>query len=107
MGRDPSVHVWSMALEGADATAPLIELGKGFFYRAVCALEFSSDKRLLVAVNCDDYHSVGVFELTSGQLLATQPGQHGPHIVKHINMIITVKITIHFLRLEKYRLFQI
>ena len=41
MGKEPTVHVWSTDI--VDCSEPLLSLGKGFFYRGVCALEFSTD----------------------------------------------------------------
>lgn len=68
-------HIWNTDI--SDPFTPLQTLGKGFFFRAVCALEFSWDGQLLVAVGSDDYHTLGVFEIASGALLCQEGAQHG------------------------------
>lgn len=45
MGKEPTVHVWSTDI--VDCSEPLLSLGKGFFYRGVCALEFSTDSQCM------------------------------------------------------------
>ena len=45
MGKAPTVHVWSTDI--VDCSEPLLSLGKGFFHRAACALEFSTDSQCM------------------------------------------------------------
>lgn len=45
--------------------------------RGVCAVEFSWDARLIVAVSCDDNHMMGIFEVASGQKMSEVAAQHG------------------------------
>ena len=40
-------------------------------------MEFSFDSQYLVAVGCDDYHMVGVFNLLNGEKLCDATGQKG------------------------------
>ena len=43
----------------------------------MCAVEFSFDSQYLVAVGCDDYHMVGVFNLLNGEKVCEATGQKG------------------------------
>lgn len=75
-GKEPTVHVWDTEI--SDPTAPpLFILGKGFFYLAVCAVEFSFDCRFLFAMSCDEHHMVGVFNLFNGEKVCHTTGQKG------------------------------
>jgi WD40 repeat protein len=74
IGRAPEVLVWSTEQPEA---APTHRLGKGFFSRGVCAVEFTFDAQYLAAVSCDDKHTIGVWHLGSGQLLVEAPGANG------------------------------
>ena len=45
-----------------------------FYERSVCAAAFSPDGQLLIAVGCDDQHTIGVWKWAKGQLLCKSPG---------------------------------
>jgi hypothetical protein len=45
--------------------------------RAVCAIEFSHDSRLLCAIGCDDKHSMGIWQISTGLLLAETTSANG------------------------------
>lgn len=55
----------------------MITIGEGFFERAVCAVEFSFDASLLVAVGSDDHHKIGVWLVSTGLLLVESVSQNG------------------------------
>ena len=69
----------SVAADQAGRSIPglVARLGKGFFSRGVCALQFTFDSQYLVAVSCDDRHSMGVFELPAGRLVCSAQGGAG------------------------------
>ena len=97
-GRAPSVHVWDTAV--VDPLTPLLILGKGFFFRAVCAVAFSHDDQFVVAVGCDDYHMVAVFDLAKGgELICQATGQKGlPPLIKWLRYCPGVHCTEHISR---------
>eukprot|EP01036_Dinobryon_divergens_P026243 gene26244-34865_t len=74
-GKTPCVHIWDTNI--TDPTKALLILGVGFFYRGVCAVEFSYDNQFLVGVSCDDYHMVGIFNLINGDRVCEAHGQKG------------------------------
>jgi hypothetical protein len=67
VGKRPVVRVWDTERpeDGALAT-----IGEGFFERGVNCCAFSGDGVVLVAVSEDDHHSLGVWDVRSGRLLA-------------------------------------
>jgi hypothetical protein len=63
-------------------------VGEGFFERGINALAFSYDNRYLIGIGCDDYSTLGIFDITtqsssttssssSPQKLIEIPTQHG------------------------------
>jgi WD40 repeat protein len=52
-------------------------IGKGFFQRGVCAACFSFDASFLCAIGCDDAHSMGIWDISSGALIASAPCHNG------------------------------
>lgn len=75
MGKSPVVNVWSTNIHGSKDI--LISIGRGFFARGVCALEFSWDNRYLIGIGCDDNHIMGIFELATGNKVLEMSCQHG------------------------------
>jgi WD40 repeat protein len=47
------------------------------FQRGVCALEFSYDNKYLIAIGCDDNHTMGIFDLTNGVKVYSVASSHG------------------------------
>jgi hypothetical protein len=74
MGRAPEVFVWSTT---QPHEPPIHRLGKGFFQRGVCGVEFTFDCVYLAAISCDDHHTIGIWHLESGQMLASAQGANG------------------------------
>ena len=90
--------MWDTAV--VDPLTPLLILGKGFFFRAVCAVAFSHDDQFVVAVGCDDYHMVAVFDLAKGgELICQATGQKGlPPLIKWLRYCPGVHCTDHISR---------
>jgi hypothetical protein len=57
---------------GQDATQE-----KPFFDRAICAVAFSTDSKAVIGIGCDDRHTMGVFSIATGELLAKAETQNG------------------------------
>ena len=82
VGRGPEVLVWATAL-CPEATGPsdppglVARLGKGFFERGVCGVEFAPDNRYLCAISCDEKHTMGVWTLPSAALVASMSAANG------------------------------
>eukprot|EP01035_Chromulina_nebulosa_P020489 gene20489-26582_t len=53
------------------------EIGKGFFERAVNAISFSFDNKYISGISSDDYHMMGIFDVSSGELVVKVGTQHG------------------------------
>ena len=82
VGRRPEVFVWRTDTDRAvcgdlPQDSFVTALGAGFFERAVCAIEFSFDDKLLVGVGSDDRHRLGIWQLSTGLLLAESVCQNG------------------------------
>ena len=86
MGKDAVVHVWTTDISLRNAKSSIATLGKGFFKRGVCAVEFSYDNVYLVCVACDDQHMMGIFHIATGAKLLEQTTQNGiPPMIKFVN----------------------
>ena len=88
-GKSPYVCLWDInaILNGVKdfqiAGRPCKLFGKGFFERAVCAVCISPDSKYIVAIGCNDHHSMGVWDISSGELLCDASCVHGsPDVVK-------------------------
>jgi len=57
---------------GQDATQE-----KPFFDRAICAVAFTTDNKNVIGIGCDDRHTMGVFSIATGELLAKAETQNG------------------------------
>ena len=70
VGRSPVVLLWNLvgALHGP--ITPQV-IGKGFFERAVNAVGFSHDSNYLHAIGCDDKHQMGIWQLSTFELVTT------------------------------------
>ena len=66
----------------------IAKLGEGFFERAVCSVALTFDAKVAVGVGSDDKHSLGVWVISTGALIATAQCQTGvPPQVR--SMVIT------------------
>lgn len=83
LGRSPSVRVWSTSTSSpssssSSSTLPLIiRVGQGFLSKGVCAVCFSYDSKYIIAVSCDEKHSLGIWDIATGTLQADGPGANG------------------------------
>lgn len=79
IGKRPYVCVWEVTELPVTTRSvqALRQLGLGFFERGMSALTFSYDARLLCAVSCDDHHSMGIWDIYSGVMLADTTCQNG------------------------------
>lgn len=75
LGKAPVIKVWQTNITNSKDCVAVI--GRGFFDRGVCSLAFSFDNKYIVGVSCDDYHSMGVFSISTGELAAKAPCSHG------------------------------
>jgi WD40 repeat protein len=86
MGKNAVVHVWSTNIPLTDAKKSIATLGKGFFVRGVCSVEFSYDNTYILCVGCDDTHMLGVFHIATGARILEQSTQNGiPPMIKFVN----------------------
>lgn len=73
LGKSPIVHVWdlqTMQLVGSTEA--------GFYDRRITALAFSQRRPdVLIAIGGDNHHMMGIWEWTTGRLLAQAPTQNG------------------------------
>lgn len=68
IGKIPECYVWSVT---DPSSGPIARIGSPkFFSRAVCSVCFSYDSEYLMAMSCDDRHSMGIFKISSGLLVA-------------------------------------
>jgi len=73
MGKSPVVHVWNIKTMELVASTKL-----GFYERLISAVSFScKDPKLLVAIGGDNHHCMGLWDWTTGRLLAETPTQNG------------------------------
>ena len=83
MGFKPHVSIWTTTVssesssEAARAHRELTRIGGDFFERAVNAVCFSYDNKYLAAVGCDDHHSLGIFEVQTGNLICEAAAHNG------------------------------
>lgn len=75
MGKSAVVSIWNTSIMHPKDV--LMRIGQGFFARGVNAVQFSYDCRYLIAVGCDDYAMLGIFELKTGNKVAEMAAQHG------------------------------
>lgn len=68
MGKTPSIWVWD-----ASSLEPLIEL-KGLLQREIVSVDFNEDGTKLVAVGKDNDHTIAVYDLDSGSVIASGSG---------------------------------
>ncbi len=54
--------------ESGDTPGLVQRIGEGFFQRGIDAVQFSYDNKFLVAIGCDDHHTLGVFLVSTGEL---------------------------------------
>ena len=73
MGKESVIHVYDAVNHGELITT----IGKGFFQRGVCSLEFSYDNRLIITISCDDNHMMALFNLQTGEKVIETSCQHG------------------------------
>ena len=73
-GKSPEMLVYDV---GDSSRRPLYRMGKKFFERGVTAIAFSSDSMFVTACSCDDKHMMGVWSMTTGELIASAPVQNG------------------------------
>jgi hypothetical protein len=88
MGKEPEVCIWESSLlpnlnEYGEETSKggivglVLKIGKGFFNRGVCAVAFSNDTKYISAIGCDDKHSMGIWSLSTGELISEMATQNG------------------------------
>ena len=72
LGRDPALLLWKTR------TGKFIKrLGSGFFQKGICATCFSHDNRYICAIDCDDHHSLGIWDIESEELIIQSNACHG------------------------------
>ena len=75
IGKYPECYIWSI---NDPTSGPIQQIGsKKFFSRAVCAVCFSYDSEYLMAMSCDDRHSMGIFKISSGILVCETVAGNG------------------------------
>jgi len=79
-GRFPAIHVWD-----AETGQELAKMA-GFHRRAVVSVGFSRDGDRLVSVGLDDKHSVAVYAVSTGNLLAESEGDTARILDVQFNM---------------------
>ncbi|GBG31008.1 Eukaryotic translation initiation factor 3 subunit K [Hondaea fermentalgiana] len=73
MGKNPQVHVWDLATMQIVGSTPA-----GFYERRITALAFSQRRPdVLIAIGGDNHHMLGIWEWTTGRILAQAPAQNG------------------------------
>lgn len=86
VGRSPVAKVWDVNAvkatpgydgDGTVVTGLLADIGAGFFARGVCALAFSNDSTYLCCISCDDHHTLGIFLISTGELLVEMGSHNG------------------------------
>lgn len=67
IGKYPECYIWSVQ---DPSSGPIARIGsEKFFSRAVCSVCFSYDSEYLMAMSCDDRHSMGIFKISSGVMV--------------------------------------
>lgn len=80
VGKNPAIKVWATDSQDLKNT-----LGQGFFIRSISGLAFSFDSRYLVGLGGDDLHTLGIFDLTSGERVISASVLHSlPPMIKSI-----------------------
>ena len=57
-----------------------------FYERSVCAAAFSPDGQLLIAVGCDDQHTIGVWKWATGHPNPNPTSKPKPNPNPHLNL---------------------
>jgi WD40 repeat protein len=52
-------------------------IGSGYFSRGICAVCFSCDSLYVCAIGCDDHHSLGIWEISTGNLISESKASNG------------------------------
>lgn len=62
---------------GAPPAGLIARIGRGFFQRCIIGTAFSHDAKYVLAIGGDDKHSMGVWCVTSGEMVASVPTSQG------------------------------